>query len=62
MQSFSLVPANYGIELLSEVEELKIKVDALQKEKTQLIQYIQALEEQCDPAQLKAAQIKIQNK
>lgn len=62
MQSFSLVPANYGIELLSEVEELKTKLNAVEKEKAQLIQYIQALEDECNSAQLKAAQIKIQNK
>lgn len=59
MQSFSLVPSNYGIELLSELEEIKNKLNAVEKEKAKLIQYIQALEEQCDSTQLKAAQMKL---
>jgi len=47
MQSFSLTPSSYGIELLSEVEELQSKLKAIEQENARLIKYIQALEEQC---------------
>jgi len=48
MQSFSLVPANYGIELLSEVEELKSKVKLLEA-------YIVQLELSCNLQQIEDA-------
>lgn len=48
MQSFSLIPSNYGIELLSEVEELKAKLSQAEKEKVQLLEYIQSLEAKID--------------
>ena len=62
MQSFSLTPSSYGIELLSEVEELQNKLKAIEQEKAQLIKYIQALEEQCDSKQLEAARIILNKK
>ena len=62
MQSFSLTPSSYGIELLSEVEELQNKLKAIEQEKAKLIKYIQALEEQCDSKQLEAARIILNKK